>query len=141
MPRCGCSGSSCSCSVVSGPGVTVTGVGSADRPYSISAAPLYQEWIGPGASYYLEPDGNPNSVFYVDSTNMDIYITLPGSPSGAQLPPPGSRIDIFVNGSSGMNVNFAGLFNLFVAPGAEKRGWYSFVLIQGAWMGRFVASP
>ena len=39
MARCNCAGSSCSCQIVAGRGVTVVGVGTTDRPMVISAEP------------------------------------------------------------------------------------------------------
>lgn len=43
MARCGCSGGACSCVIVSGDGVVVTGTGSAGDPYVVTAVPLVFE--------------------------------------------------------------------------------------------------
>ena len=40
MARCGCSGTTCSCKIIGGGGVTVSGAGSVDNPYVISTGGL-----------------------------------------------------------------------------------------------------
>lgn len=50
MPRCGCASDTCACYIVQGPNVTVTGGGSKDNPYVVSAA-----------TTIINPDGSPSS--------------------------------------------------------------------------------
>lgn len=58
MARCGCGGSRCACSVVAGPGVTITGNGSSSSPYTISA----EAASGPVATGCgLTGDGTPGA--------------------------------------------------------------------------------
>lgn len=64
MPRCGCSGSSCSCSVKGGEGIEVTGNGSADLPYVIDAT---------GSVDLSEV------ITFVDTTTVDFTVTGAGT--------------------------------------------------------------
>lgn len=141
MPRCGCSGSSCSCLVVGGQGVTVTGVGSSQQPYSISATPKYEAWSGEGSSYGLDVGGNPHAVFHINSLNSEIWVNLPDGSISRPMPPSGSRIEALITGMPGMTVNLSGpLWFIGDAPSTETRGFYAFTLIDSAWVGRFIAS-
>jgi hypothetical protein len=66
MPRCGCSGSSCSCLVEAGGGIEVTGNGSADNPYVVSST----------------GDVNLSDVIsFVDTTTVDFTVTGDGTSS------------------------------------------------------------
>lgn len=66
MARCGCSGS-CGCSVAAGPGVTVTGNGSASNPYVITAGgavdcEVIQDCVGGALGDGLEYDDAANEI-------------------------------------------------------------------------------
>lgn len=59
MANCGCKGSTCSCRVVAGSNVKITGIGDANRPIRIDALPLS-----------LSPQ---------NSSTIDIFLTGSGS--------------------------------------------------------------
>lgn len=67
MARCNCaSGSRCDCAIIGGPGITVSGTGTAERPYLVSAAP------------------NANgAILFEDSSTVDFTVTG----SGTQIDP------------------------------------------------------
>lgn len=150
MPKCQCAGSSCGCMIQGGAGVTVTGVGSADRPYTITSAPLYvEENLEAGdIEYELGSRGaalSARSVFHLDFLEPEALIILPDGTGASALPPYGSQIELFVNGQPGGEYTFGGLISwagaLPPAPPADARGFYRFTLFADPlpyWIGEFV---
>ncbi|MFE3122269.1 hypothetical protein ACFXHD_02485 [Streptomyces hydrogenans] len=57
MARCGCGGDRCTCSIVAGPGIDISGTGGSGTPYTVSAEPLDCADVraclsaGPGIAY------------------------------------------------------------------------------------------
>lgn len=146
MPGCNCGGSSCSCLVEPGPGITVTGVGSADRPYTISVAAAYRNEDVSGSSYVV--GGATGGVQPRTVESLDFLspsggtITLPGE--GVPLPPLGSEILLDINGHPGAAITFTNTIGWRGGqPGAEKRGLYRFTLVSDSssgplWLGEYV---
>ena len=149
MARCQCAGSSCSCQVVGGPGVTVSGVGSASNPYTISTAPDFYKLTGnfAGSSFRLggfaQPVGN-RTVFEVDFTPTGSYGILPDGSVDAPYPPVGGEIEVIVGGSSGDVTGISGAtitwFGQPLPSGADKRGWYRFVFLGDRYAGTYLGA-
>jgi hypothetical protein len=66
VARCGCAGQTCSCVLVEGDNVTITGSGSAGSPFVISAD-------GGGG-------GDPVTVSVTDTPTLDLTLTGAGHP-------------------------------------------------------------
>lgn len=138
MPKCGCAGSSCSCLIEGGAGVTIEGVGSADRPYLISSAPVSESLtLELEQSTYMvgsgEPLGSLNAIqVEFDGDTTAGFIILPDGSNAVPLPPPGAQIDLFVVGSETATYSFGGGAILTWAttpPVGDQQGWYHFVYL------------
>lgn len=141
MARCQCAGSSCNCAIVAGPGVTVTGVGSANQPYEIGVV-AYSYVVTQNASTYQigAPNQTPigsRATFIIDPT-APMTVLLPDGSVEAPYPPVGTELDVYVQTTSA--VNFGGAIIAWYGPaGATSQGWYRFVFrgdeSLGQWTG------
>ena len=150
MARCQCAGSSCSCLIQGGPGTVVTGVGTANQPYVVSAVPnVYDVVINAASPVYrinetFTSEVGARSVYNVEiDPAMTGYINLPDGSSAQPYPTPGAAIDVFVTGSiSNSVVSFGGGVITWYgpAPVGSTLGWYRFVWKAGTintWAGQF----
>lgn len=92
MPRCGCQ-DSCSCLITAGPGVTVEGIGTLERPYEIST-----ESDTLGTRVYFSDDGGVDFtttgtgsttdplVVVGDVALVDLSDVSPSAPANGQVP-------------------------------------------------------
>lgn len=151
MARCQCAGSSCSCLITAGPGVTVQGVGSADQPYVVGLSTnFYQIAFAAGApTYYVNAPGvsdvGARAVFVVEiNAATTAFIYLPDGSTNAPYPPLGSEIEFFVNGANATTSvpNWGGAVITWhgTAPGASKLGWYRFVFLGTRWAGIYLGN-
>src|SRR6188768_607134 len=87
MARCACGGTSCNCSLRAGPGITVSGTGSAANPFVVSAEPTTCTAIracisaGSGASFNAatgvvsaRPSTDPGNLLSF-GTDTGLYVT------------------------------------------------------------------
>jgi hypothetical protein len=139
MARCGCAGSSCSCSVQGGAGVTVAGVGSADRPYVISSTPVSESVATSSTFYTVGENGTPPGSLNAFSVEFGgsvatAYIQLPDGTGSVPLPPPGAQFDFFVTGSPTALYQFYGGAIVWGTdqPTGNQQGWYHFVYLPTA---------
>lgn len=86
MPKCQCAGNACSCSIVTGDGLTVTGTGNASAPYQISlTSTLLTATVAAPATIDLSSLGS-GAVARLDMSANVTGLTLPATI--------GARIDI-----------------------------------------------
>jgi hypothetical protein len=135
MPgRCSCAGNSCSCQIVAGNGVVITGTGNASAPYQISIAPQ-QSNIDHGSAGALDLSG-------VNGYGS-ILVNLNANATSVVLPASGARIDIlFVQGGSGNNtvtwpavVKFPGGTDPVITTGVGATDWVTLIQAGGQWAG------
>lgn len=144
MPsKCNCAGSSCSCLFVAGAGVEISGVGSADRPYTISAGPVSDSVVLPPevTQYTLGVDTpalGAMNAFAVEfgGSVATADIIFPDGTTGVALPPAGSQFDIQVTGSETADYNFISpaAFMVWVVdqPTGNQQGLYHFVYLPAS---------
>ncbi len=141
MARCQCAGSSCSCLIVGGPGVQVSGVGTANQPYMIQSVPTaYDVTLDASSPPYIinsptQSKVGSRAIFMVEvEDGEDATIFLPTGTSASPHPVRGAVIDIFVTGTVGSsNIAFSGEVITWYgpAPTTTTLGWYQFI-----WNGR-----
>lgn len=151
MARCQCSGSTCSCLIRSGPGVVVTGVGSASQPYRIDASPESYSETYPNVPevYNLGGPQTPlgvNATVFLEPLATTLTVTTPDGANFGAFPPVGTRVDVFITGDPDLVVTWGGRGVHWFGdiPTTEHRGWYSLVLYlqegDGVWAARFLPS-
>lgn len=113
MPKCGCAGDACACSIQPGPGLLVTGTGTASSPFVISlspapgdqpvsaAGPLDLSAYGGSAVVSVLLNANATSVVLPSSsaTHLDLIITQGAGGSktitwGSQVKWPGGTVPV-----------------------------------------------
>lgn len=137
MARCQCPGTTCGCSVVGGPGVTVEGVGSAERPYVVSSAPnVYQATLTAVSTPYrinelASTEVGSRALFLIEiDPALTKTVFLPDGSSSTPYPEPGAVIDVLVSGTiASSQVNFGGAVVTWYgpAPTTSTLGWYTFI--------------
>jgi len=138
MARCQCAGSSCSCSVVSGSGINVSGVGSANQPYVIESVPnVFDVSMNSSSPPYrinaqFQSEVESQALFMVEMADgYTGLIMLPDGTSSYPFPVRGAVIDVIVNGTLGgsSGVTFGGYTVTWFgpAPTTSTLGWYHFV--------------
>lgn len=137
MPKCGCSGESCSCLIVAGNGVVVGGTGNASSPYVISFTPQ-------------EVSVNTAAAGPLDLSQLSGYVvsevTLSHSATDVFLPLSPSRLDlVFVQAESGFNtitwpasVRWPGGTAPTLSTTVGSRDWVTLVRVGGLWYGTLV---
>jgi hypothetical protein len=89
MPKCQCAGNACSCSIVAGDGLLITGTGNASAPYQISLnAALITVTVAAPGPIDLSNIGS-GAVVRLDMSANVTDLTLPSTQ--------GARIDIVAN--------------------------------------------
>lgn len=68
MAKCGCSGQACSCAIVAGSNIEITGTGSATNPFRISSRPLNVQVADTATiNMHLTGDGSVTNPFTVSA--------------------------------------------------------------------------
>lgn len=133
MAKCSCAGNACSCSVVQGAGIVVSGVGSASNPFTISVAPT------------------PGSITVTDTT-LDLgsltpaavsRIVLQSSVTTVTLPATGAKLDLLFSqdGVGGRTVAWPaaviwpGGTDPVLTATANATDWITLVQAGGVWAG------
>lgn len=137
MARCQCAGSSCGCSITAGAGVNVEGVGSADRPYVITATPnVYSVPITPASPAFLVnaqfvSEVEARALFLLEIADaVTALVNLPNGSSAQPYPVPGAVIEVIARGTIGSSgVTFAGATVTWFgpAPTTTTLGLYRFI--------------
>jgi hypothetical protein len=135
MPgRCSCAGSSCSCQIVPGNGITVDGTGNASAPYQISIAPQQN-------SITLASAGP------LDLSNVNGYgsvlILLQANATSITLPTGGARLDLLIQqdatGSRSVTwpavIKFPGGTDPVITSTANAISWVTLIQAAGTWAG------
>lgn len=151
MARCQCTGSSCSCAIQAGPGMQVTGVGSANQPYVLSAPPKYYVHnFNPGDPvYYINSaqvtDVGTRAIFVGDiADSYQAMIYMPDGSINAPYPILGAEVEFILSGTIGgsSTINWAGGVITWhgVPPSTTQMGWYRFVFLGNRWAGVFLGA-
>lgn len=138
MARCQCAGSSCSCLITGGAGVSVMGVGTADQPYVIQAIPnVYSTTLGAASPpYYInapfQSEVGARALFLVEIDDSATgTVMLPDGSSSYPNPVPGAVIEVIANGTLGGSsvINFGGGVITWFGDGptTSTLGLYRFV--------------
>jgi hypothetical protein len=135
MPgRCSCAGSSCSCQITAGNGLSVTGTGNASSPYVVSLAPA-------------QTDINHGTAGVLDLSQVGGYssvlVTLAANATSVTLPPGGSHLDLLVVQAAGGSktitwpaiVKFPGGTDPVLSTADGATDWITLIQAGGVWAG------
>lgn len=135
MPgRCSCAGSSCSCQIVAGNGVVVTGTGNASAPYQISIAPQQNQ-----IDHLTDGALDLSSV----SGYGSVLVNLAADATSVALPTGGSRLDLLLlQGGTGSNlvtwpsvIKWPGGTDPTLSTAAGDLDWITLIQASGTWAG------
>jgi len=140
MPgRCSCAGSSCSCQITAGNGMSVTGTGNASAPYIISLSPTQND-VNHGTEGVLDLSG-------VGGYSA-VLINLAANATSVNLPAGGSRLDLLIVQAGGGSktiawpaiVKFPGGTDPVLSTADGATDWVTLIQAGGVWAGVKTAS-
>jgi hypothetical protein len=138
MPKCSCAGSACSCNIIVGDGLVVSGTGNANAPFTISLAsqsvPIVVTAPGP-----LDISGAQSGSV--------IYISASANVTGLSLPTiVGARIDVIVRHVVASTtvafppeIIWAGGGDPTQTATAGRTDWYTLRYVGDFWIGAMLA--
>jgi len=138
MPgRCSCAGSSCSCQIVAGNGLDISGTGNLSSPYTISIAP---------AQTIIEHTTVGSLDLSVLGGYASALVNLEANATTVTLPVNTARIDLLiVQGDAGSRtitwpavVKFPGNISPVLSTPAASIDWITLIQAGGVWAGVLV---
>lgn len=138
MPKCQCAGNACSCSIVAGDGLIITGTGNASAPYQIGlGAALVTVTVAVASAVDLSNLGS-GSVARLDMSANVTGLTLPSTQ--------GARIDIVARHVVGAvtitwpsTVKWAGATPPTQTSTINRYDWFTLRNVGTDWIGSALA--
>lgn len=139
MARCSCAGGSCSCLIIQGNGIRVSGTGNASAPYEISLAPAPNELT-------LSADG-PLDLSAI-SGYASVLVTLDANATSMVLPAAGPHVDLLIKQGVGgshtiawpASVLFPGGVDPVLTAPVNSIDWITLVGVGALWVGNKTAA-